>query len=68
MKREFSPTIIILIFLTMPIHFLIGFAMVLRGKLPWSLIDKKETKLKTYKKQKPRYKRSLRSNPESSYI
>lgn len=66
MKKEFNVTIIIALLLTMPIHFLIAIAMVLRGKLPWAK-EKPTTTHWVTKKKKPRYKKPLFNETEMSY-
>lgn len=66
MKKEFNVTLILAILLTMPIHFLVAIAMVLRGKFPWSK-EKQIPITKVYKKKKPRYKKPLFNETEISY-
>ncbi len=66
MKKEFSPLFILVILLTMPIQFLVGFALVLRGKTPW--INKKSKKKFTQEVEKrPSYKRASHQNVNSYY-
>ncbi len=67
MKKEFSATLIIAILLTMPIHFLIGFAMIMRGKLPWKKKKNIHPKTTISKKRQVRSKKPIYIDSEISY-
>jgi len=69
-KENFTFTLVLAVALTMPIYFLMGFALLIRGKIPFSKresINKIDPQA-VPKKRKPRYKRPLYNENNPSYI
>lgn len=66
-KKDFSAIYTVVILLTMPIHFLVAFGLVIRGKAPWGKKNRLSSKTKIQENKKPRSKESLFDDTEVSY-